>query len=91
MWGGLGRKVRVCCLKQHLNPLVPSPCQTVIVHTDGYCSCASGPPCPCLQVHPTMARELFAAGFVSCWADLEPALQEQLVRSLEASGARREG
>ncbi|GIL87381.1 hypothetical protein Vretimale_1690 [Volvox reticuliferus] len=37
------------------------------------------------QVHPTMARELFAAGFVSCWADLEPALQEQLVRSLEAA------
>ncbi|EFJ44271.1 target of rapamycin, growth-regulatory PI3K-like protein kinase [Volvox carteri f. nagariensis] len=37
------------------------------------------------QVHPTMARELFAAGFVSCWADLDPALQEQLVRSLEAA------
>ncbi|KAG2491268.1 hypothetical protein HYH03_010473, partial [Edaphochlamys debaryana] len=37
------------------------------------------------QVHPTMARELFAAGFVSCWAELEPPLQEQLVRSLEAA------
>ncbi|GLC61314.1 hypothetical protein PLESTB_001742500 [Pleodorina starrii] len=37
------------------------------------------------QVHPSMARELFAAGFVSCWADLDPALQEQLVRSLEAA------
>jgi FKBP12-rapamycin complex-associated protein len=32
-----------------------------------------------------MARELFAAGFVSCWAELDPASQEQLVRSLEAA------
>lgn len=38
-----------------------------------------------LQVHPLMARELFAAGFVSCWAELDPASQEQLVRSLEAA------
>eukprot|EP00198_Chlamydomonas_reinhardtii_P008241 XP_001697578.1 target of rapamycin, growth-regulatory PI3K-like protein kinase [Chlamydomonas reinhardtii] len=37
------------------------------------------------QVHPSMARELFAAGFVSCWAELEQGLQEQLVRSLEAA------
>eukprot|EP00878_Enallax_costatus_P008272 GHUV01008648.1.p1 GENE.GHUV01008648.1~~GHUV01008648.1.p1 ORF type:complete len:2405 (+),score=620.50 GHUV01008648.1:939-7217(+) len=37
------------------------------------------------QVHPTMARELFAAGFVSCWAELDPASQERLVRSLEAA------
>ncbi|PNH00404.1 Serine/threonine-protein kinase TOR, partial [Tetrabaena socialis] len=37
------------------------------------------------QVHPTMARELFAAGFVSCWAELDAPLQEQLVRSLEAA------
>lgn len=37
------------------------------------------------QVHPQMARELFAAGFVSCWAELDPASQEQLVRSLEAA------
>jgi hypothetical protein len=36
-----------------------------------------------LQVHPSMARELFAAGFVSCWSELDNALQEQLVRSLE--------
>lgn len=32
-----------------------------------------------------MARELFAAGFVSCWSELDDALQEQLVRSLEAA------
>jgi hypothetical protein len=32
-----------------------------------------------------MARELFAAGFVSCWDELDPASQEQLVRSLEAA------
>lgn len=32
-----------------------------------------------------MARELFAAGFVSCWSELDPASQEQLVRSLEAA------
>jgi hypothetical protein len=37
------------------------------------------------QVHPQMARELFAAGFVSCWSELDPASQEQLVRSLEAA------
>lgn len=32
-----------------------------------------------------MARELFAAGFVSCWSELEDGAQEQLVRSLEAA------
>lgn len=32
-----------------------------------------------------MARELFAAGFVACWSELDPVLQEQLVRSLEAA------
>ncbi|MEW5308376.1 MAG: hypothetical protein WDW38_000344 [Sanguina aurantia] len=37
------------------------------------------------QVHPSMARELFAAGFVACWSELDPVLQEQLVRSLEAA------
>lgn len=37
------------------------------------------------QVHPTMARDLFSAGFVSCWSELDPQLQEQLVRSLEAA------
>eukprot|EP00798_Chlamydomonas_sp_ICE-L_P022753 gene22753-29921_t len=37
------------------------------------------------QVHPSMARELFASGFVSCWAELDGHLQEQLVRSLEAA------
>lgn len=31
-------------------------------------------------VHPSMARELFAAGFVSCWSELDAQLQEQLVR-----------
>jgi len=37
------------------------------------------------QMHPNMARELFAAGFVSCWSELDAGLQEQLVRSLEAA------
>ncbi len=32
-----------------------------------------------------MARELFAAGFVSCWGELDEAAQEALVRSLEAA------
>lgn len=32
-----------------------------------------------------MARELFAAGFVSCWSELDEGMQEQLVRSLEAA------
>lgn len=32
-----------------------------------------------------MARELFAAGFVSCWSELDESLQDQLVRSLEAA------
>ena len=41
--------------------------------------------CDLAQLHPTMARELFAAGFVSCWAELDGHLQEQLVRSLEAA------
>lgn len=33
-------------------------------------------------VQPFVARELFAAGFVSCWSQLNPVHQEQLVRSL---------
>jgi len=37
------------------------------------------------QTNPSMARELFAAGFVSCWSELDHASQEQLVRSLEAA------
>ncbi len=37
------------------------------------------------QVQPSMARELFAAGFVSCWAELEEPMREALVRSLEAA------
>uniref|UniRef100_A0A7S1SYY6 Serine/threonine-protein kinase TOR n=1 Tax=Tetraselmis chuii TaxID=63592 RepID=A0A7S1SYY6_9CHLO len=37
------------------------------------------------QVQPTMARELFAAGFVSCWSELHATHQEALVRSLEAA------
>ncbi|CAN0908119.1 Serine/threonine-protein kinase TOR [Linum grandiflorum] len=32
---------------------------------------------------PFVGRELFAAGFVSCWAQLNEASQKQLVRSLE--------
>ena len=38
-----------------------------------------------VQVQPGMARELFAAGFVSCWAELEEGMREALVRSLEAA------
>jgi FKBP12-rapamycin complex-associated protein len=34
-----------------------------------------------------VARELFAAGFVSCWSELSDTFQEQLVRSLEAAFA----
>lgn len=37
------------------------------------------------QVQPGMARELFPAGFVSCWAELDVEGQEALVRSLEAA------
>ena len=37
------------------------------------------------QTNPSMARELFAAGFVSCWSELDEAMQEALVRSLEAA------
>lgn len=32
---------------------------------------------------PFVGRELFAAGFVSCWAQLNETNQQQLVRSLE--------
>lgn len=35
------------------------------------------------QLQPFVGRELFAAGFVSCWAHLNEAYQQQLVRSLE--------
>lgn len=35
------------------------------------------------QLQPFVGRELFAAGFVSCWAELNDAYQQQLVRSLE--------
>ena len=38
-----------------------------------------------MQVQPSMARELFAAGFVSCWGELDEGLKDQLVRSLEAA------
>ncbi|KDD76204.1 FAT domain-containing protein, partial [Helicosporidium sp. ATCC 50920] len=37
------------------------------------------------QANPSMGRELFAAGFVSCWSELDEGMQEQLVRSLEAA------
>jgi hypothetical protein len=40
--------------------------------------------CLCLlthtQLHPSMARELFAAAFVACWSELDAVMQEQLVR-----------
>ncbi|KAF5936983.1 hypothetical protein HYC85_024489 [Camellia sinensis] len=35
------------------------------------------------QLQPFVGRELFAAGFVSCWSQLSETIQEQLVRSLE--------
>ncbi|KAH0733658.1 hypothetical protein KY289_004846 [Solanum tuberosum] len=35
------------------------------------------------QLQPFVGRELFAAGFVSCWSQLNEASQRQLVRSLE--------
>ncbi|KAF8410286.1 hypothetical protein HHK36_002811 [Tetracentron sinense] len=35
------------------------------------------------QLQPIVGRELFAAGFVSCWAQLNETSQQQLVRSLE--------
>lgn len=34
-------------------------------------------------LQPFVGRELFAAGFVSCWAQMNEASQTQLVRSLE--------
>lgn len=38
----------------------------------------------CLWVlQPFIGRELFAAGFVSCWAELNETTQKQLVRNLE--------
>ncbi|GAV78802.1 PI3_PI4_kinase domain-containing protein/FAT domain-containing protein/FATC domain-containing protein/Rapamycin_bind domain-containing protein/DUF3385 domain-containing protein/HEAT_2 domain-containing protein [Cephalotus follicularis] len=35
------------------------------------------------QLQPFVGRELFAAGFVSCWSQLNDTSQKQLVRSLE--------
>ncbi|KAL6013161.1 hypothetical protein ACLOJK_003653 [Asimina triloba] len=35
------------------------------------------------QLQPFVGRELFAAGFVSCWSQLNETNQQQLVRSLE--------
>ncbi|CAN6449978.1 unnamed protein product [Victoria cruziana] len=35
------------------------------------------------QLQPFVGRELFAAGFVSCWSQLNEVNQQQLVRSLE--------
>ncbi|XP_041013717.1 serine/threonine-protein kinase TOR-like isoform X1 [Juglans microcarpa x Juglans regia] len=35
------------------------------------------------QLQPFVGRELFAAGFVSCWTQLNESSQKQLVRSLE--------
>ena len=36
-------------------------------------------------MQPAMARDLFPAGFVSCWSELDESLQEALIRSLEAA------
>jgi phosphatidylinositol kinase/protein kinase (PI-3 family) len=35
------------------------------------------------QVYPSLARELFNAGFVSCWTELHEQYQDQCVYSLE--------
>ncbi|KAL5560921.1 hypothetical protein UlMin_030668 [Ulmus minor] len=35
------------------------------------------------QLQPFVGRELFAAGFVSCWAQLKETSQKQLIRSME--------
>ena len=40
---------------------------------------------PRMQVQPAMARDLFPAGFVSCWSELDEGMQEALIRSLEAA------
>ncbi|XP_021776173.1 serine/threonine-protein kinase TOR-like [Chenopodium quinoa] len=37
------------------------------------------------QLQPFVGRELFAAGFVSCWAQLNETSQKQLVRQLETA------
>jgi serine/threonine-protein kinase mTOR len=34
---------------------------------------------------PSVGRELFAAGFASCWAQMNETSQEQLVRSLKTA------
>ena len=43
--------------------------------------------CSIAQVQPNVARELFPAGFLSCWSELVEGYQDQLVRSLEAAFA----
>lgn len=43
--------------------------------------------CTIAQVQPHVARELFPAGFLSCWSELVENYQDQLVRSLEAAFA----
>ena len=42
-------------------------------------ACASN----CMLVQPFVGRELFAAGFVSCWTQLSESSQKHLVRNLE--------
>ncbi|PWZ19657.1 Serine/threonine-protein kinase TOR [Zea mays] len=37
------------------------------------------------QLQPSVGRELFAAGFASCWAQMSESSQEQLVRSLKTA------
>jgi len=37
------------------------------------------------QVQPHTAKDLFAAGFISCWSELSSNSQQQLIRSLEAA------
>ena len=68
----------------HLSYLDPSCARTVICPIEQW-----GAPLTCwgvcAQVQPAMARDLFPAGFVSCWGELEGGMQEALVRSLEAA------
>lgn len=37
------------------------------------------------RIQPSMARELFSVGFVSCWLEIDEPSQRELVRSLEAA------
>lgn len=63
----------------HPWPSLPSPIRGPI--TSERKSCCQFSNFECWQ--PFVGRELFAAGFVSCWSHLNETSQRQLVRSLE--------